>query len=149
MNHRIVRPLIALTGGLILSLYAFERVTDPEPGLQRAREEAVVLSARDILKSYVAPVGTLEIVDPVSPNRKVGKDYIYPDGDGWEVSGHYRRNEDDPWHPYLMSLNSEAELMSLAVRDANDRLIGMSSQDPRFSAIPPQVLGYPDDQADQ
>ena len=140
IKHKVVRPLVAITLGLILAVYGYQRVTDPEPGLQRAREEAVVLSARDLLQSYVAPGGILEIVDPVSPNRKVGKDYILPDGDGWEVSGHYRRDEDDSWHPYLMSLDSEAGLESLAVKDANDRLIGMSAQDPKFSAVPPQSI---------
>jgi hypothetical protein len=139
MNHRIIRPLVASTVGLILAWYAYQRVSDREPGLQRAREEAVVMSARGILRSYVVPGGSLDIVDPLSPNRKVGKDYIYPDGEDWQVSGHYRRNEDDPWHPFLMSLDSEAALKSLAVSDANDRLIGMSSRDPRFSAMPPQA----------
>ncbi len=137
INHKVVRPLLALTVGLILALYAYQCVTDPEPGRQRAREEAAVISARDILQSYVAPGAYLEIVDPVSPNPKVGKVYIYPAGGGWEVSGHYRRDEDDAWHPFLMALNGGAGLESLAVRDANDRLIVMSSQDPKFSAVPP------------
>ncbi len=140
IDHKVIRPVIALTAGLILALYAYQRVTDPEPRLQRAREEAVVISARDILQSYVAPGGNLEIVDPLSPNRKVGKDYVWPDGEGWEVSGHYRRNEDDPWHPYLMALDREAGLKSLAVKDANDRLIGMSVRDPKFSAIPSESI---------
>lgn len=95
------------------------------------------MSARDILQSYVAPGEEIEIVDPVSPNSKVGKAYILPAASGWEVSGHYRRGESDPWHPYLMSLDGEAGLESLAVRDGNDRLIGMSAQDPQFSAVPP------------
>lgn len=138
INHKIVRPLVALTVGLILALYAYQRVTDPEPGLQRATEEAVVVSAREILQSYVSPGKYLHIVDPVSPNRRVGKVYIYPADGGWEVSGHYRRDEDDPWHPFLMSLSGEAGLNYLAVKDANDRLIGMSSRDPKFSAVPPQ-----------
>ena len=137
INHKIVRPVVAVTLGLILALYAYQCATDPQPALQRAKEESVVLSARDILQSYVAPGRNLEIVDPVSPNRKIGKTYVYPAGDGWEVSGHYRRNHDDPWHPYLMSLDGGAGLESLAVRDANDRLIGLSSQDPKFSAVPP------------
>ena len=140
INHKIVRPVVAVTLGLILALYAYQRVVDPEPALQRAREEAVVMTARDILRSYVAPGTNLEIVDPVSPNRKVGKTYIYPAGDGWEVSGHYRRGDADRWHPFLMSLDGGAGLESLAVRDANDRLIGMSSQDLKFSAIPPQTM---------
>ena len=137
INHKVVRPLVALALGLILALYAYQRITDPEPRRQRAREESVVLSARDLLQSYVAPRQALQIVDPLSPNRKVGKVYIYPAGGGWELSGHYRRGGDDDWHPYLMSLTGEAGLKSLAVRDADDRLIGMSSQDPKFSAVPP------------
>ncbi len=140
IDHKIVRPVVAVTMGLILAFYAYQRVVDPEPALQRAREEAAVMTARGILQSYVAPGADLEIVDPVSPNRKVGKTYIYPAGDGWEVSGHYRRDDADRWHPYLMSLDSAAGLESLAVRDANDRLIGMSSQDLKFSAIPPQTM---------
>lgn len=137
VDHKVIRPLVALILGLILALYAYHRVTDPEPALQRAREEAVVMSARDILGSYVAPGAEIEIVDPVSPNRKVGKVFIYPAGGGWEISGHYRRDQNDPWHPYLMSLNGDAGLESLVVRDGNDRLIDMSAQDPKFSAVPP------------
>lgn len=137
INHRVMRPLIALATGLVLALYAYQRVSDPEPQLQRAREEAVVMIARGILKSYVSPGRDIEIVDPVSPNSKVGKSYVFPAGQAWEVSGHYRRDENDSWHPYLMSLHGDGALESLAVRDGNDRLIGMSAQDPRFSAVPP------------
>ena len=139
INHKVVRPVIALIIGVMLALYVYQRITDPEPRAQRAREEAIVFTAREILQSYVSPRQQLEIVDPLSPNRKVGKVYIYPADGGWELSGHYRRDEVDRWHPYLMSLDGAAELESLAVRDANDRLIGMSSQDPKFSAVPPSV----------
>jgi len=137
IDHRVIRPLVALAIGLLLALYAYQRGTDPEPGLQRAREEGIVMVARDILQSFVSPGNAIEIVDPVSPARKVGKVYIFPNDDGWEVSGHYRRDANDRWHPYLMALNREAELESLAVQDGNDRLIGMSAQDPKFSAVPP------------
>jgi Ni,Fe-hydrogenase maturation factor len=137
INHKVIRPLVAVTIGLVLALYSYQRITDPEPGLQRASEEAIVMLARDILQSYVSPVNVIEIVDAVSPASKVGKSYIYPADDGWELSGHYRRDENDRWHPYLMSLNEDAGLKSLAVQDGNDRLIGMSAQDPKFSAVPP------------
>ncbi len=139
INHKVVRPIMALIIGVMLALYAYERITDMEPRAQRAREEALVSSAREILQSYVAPGGHLEIVDPLSPNRKVGKSYIYPTEGGWDVSGHYRRDADDWWHPYLMSLDGAGGLESLAVRDADDRLIGMSSRDPKFSAVPSSV----------
>lgn len=137
INHKLVRPLVALAIGVVLALYTYQCVTDPEPGLQRVREEGIVMVARDILQSYVSPGNAIEIVDAVSPASQVGKVYIYPTDEGWELSGHYRRDENDRWHPYLMALNGEAGLVSLAVRDGNDRLIGMSAQDPRFSAVPP------------
>jgi hypothetical protein len=103
--------------------------------MQRAREESVVLAAREILKSYVAAQERLEIIDPLEPNRKIGKVYVYPTENGWEVSGHYRRNEQDRWHPFLMSLGNQLELRTLSVQDGNQRLLDRSDQDPRFSAV--------------
>jgi len=137
INHKVIRPLVAVAIGLVLALYSYQRITDPEPGLQKAREEGIVMVARDILQSYVSPGNSIEIVDALAPASKVGKVYIYPTDEGWELSGHYRRDENDRWHPYLMALNADAGLKSLAVQDGNDRLIGMSAQDPKFSAVPP------------
>ena len=131
--HRIIRPVIAFSVGIVLALYVFERISDPEPALQRAREEAVVISAREILTSYVAADGEIEIVDPLAPNRVAGKVYIYPTDNGWEVSGYYRRNESDRWHPFLMSLNANIDLVSLSVRDADENLGAAASVDPKFS----------------
>ncbi len=131
--HRIIRPVVAFSVGIVLALYAFERISDPEPARQRAREEAVVISAREILKSYVPADGEIEIVDPLAPNRVAGKVYIYPTDDGWEVSGYYRRNESDRWHPFLMSLNANIDLVSLSVRDADENLGATADDDPKFS----------------
>ena len=131
--HRIVRPVVAFSVGIVLALYAFERISDPEPARQRAWEEAVVISAREILKSYVPADEEIEIVDPVAPNRVAGKVYIYPMDDGWEVSGYYRRNESDRWHPFLMSLNANIDLVSLSVRDADENLGAAADDDPKFS----------------
>ncbi|MGH8168896.1 MAG: hypothetical protein ACREQ1_16775, partial [Woeseiaceae bacterium] len=66
LRHRIARFTIALGIGLTLALYAFHRATDPEPAMQRAREEGVVLAARDILRTYIEAGPGFEIVDPVS-----------------------------------------------------------------------------------
>ncbi len=131
--HRIIRPVIAYSVGIVLALYVFERISDPEPALQRTREEAVVISAREILKSYVPVDGEIDIVDPLAPNRVAGKVYIYPTDDGWEVSGYYRRNESDRWHPFLISLNAKIDLVSLSVRDADENLGAAASVDPKFS----------------
>ncbi len=136
INHRYMKWVIAVGAGLLLSVLTFQRATDPVPGRQRAIEESVVAVARDILASYVSPDGELQMVDPLAPDRKVGKVYILPANDDWEVSGHYRRNNADRWHPFLMRLDASSVLVSLAVKDDNERLIGMSAQDPRFSAVP-------------
>jgi len=136
LNHRVMRWVVAFTIGFALAFYAFQRISDPEPRLQRAREEAVVIAARAILQDYVLPNGVIEIVDPLAPRRKVGKVYVYPTDSGWEVSGYYRREPGDRWHPYLLGLDKDARLKSLAVRDTDGKLADLATQDPRFSVVP-------------
>ncbi|HWM28987.1 MAG TPA: hypothetical protein VNQ14_11055 [Woeseiaceae bacterium] len=136
MRHNIAKFTIALGVGIALALYAFHRATDPEPAMQRAREEAVVLAARDVLRSYIEAGPEFRIVDPVSPDRKVGKAYIYPTASGWELSGHYRRDATDPWHPFLMELDAERALVGLAVKDGSDGLAAKALKDPKFTARP-------------
>jgi len=135
-SHRVLRWVLAFAAGVILALYSFERITDLEPRIQRAREEAAVLEARVILQGFVSGGNEVELVDPLQTNRKVGKVYIYPSESGWEVSGHYRRDAGDAWHPYLMRLDPQLQLVSLAVRDGDARLISLSAADSRFSAVP-------------
>jgi len=132
-HHRVIRLVVAFAVGIFVALYSFERISDPEPALQRAREEAVVISAREILKFYVAADGEIEIVDPLARNRVAGKVYIYPTENGWEVSGYYRHNDSDRWHPFLMSLSDSVELVSLSVRDADEKLGAAAGDDPKFS----------------
>jgi hypothetical protein len=132
-HHRIIRLVVAFAIGIFLALYSFERISDPEPARQRAREESVVLAAREILTSYVAGGGQIEIVDALATDRSVGKSYIYPADNGWEVSGHYRRYATDRWHPFLMSLNTRVELMSLSVRDDDQQIVAIARDDPKFS----------------
>jgi len=135
-NHRIIRLVVAFTVGIVLALYSFERISDPEPARQRAREEAVVMSAREIVRSYIPADGEIEIADPLATNRVAGKVYIYPVENGWEVSGHYRRNASDRWHPFLMTLSENVELVSLSVRDADEKLAATAVDDPKFSVSP-------------
>lgn len=136
--HRIVRLVIAFVIGIALALLAYQRVSDPGPALQRAREEAVVLAARELLESTVAFGNVLEIVDPLATNRRVGKSYIYPTASGWEISGHYRRPGSDRWHPFLMSVDEKLQLVSLHVRDDDADLLGAAEGDPKLT-----VSGYP------
>jgi len=131
-----IKWLVAFGVGFTLAIMAYLRATDPEPMRQKLVQEAVVAESRQILTAYVLPGGELQLVDPLAPDRKIGKTYVWPTDVGWEVSGYYRRGEADVWHPYLMVLDPNSVLVSLAVKDANDRLIGMSAQDERFSAVP-------------
>lgn len=131
--HSVLRLVFAFGAGLLLALYAWERATDPEIRAERQREEAAVLAAREILRSYVEAGATLEIVDPLAPKRAVGKAYIYPAEPGWEVSGHYRRDDADPWHPFLMRLDEDLALVRLSVRD--ERLKGTAAQDGRVVVL--------------
>lgn len=93
------------------------------------------MQSRGILEDTVAS-GRLDIVDPLAPNRKVGKVYIYPSDAGWEVSGYYRRDDTDLWHPYLMQLDSEFALSRLKLSDQDPALIERGNDDPRIEVLP-------------
>ena len=136
ISHRILRPVVALAVGFAVAFYAYDRVTDPRPRQERAREEAVVHASRDILHAYVETPAELRIVDPLAPDRKVGKVYIYPAGSGWEVSGHYKRDEKDRWHPYLMRLDEGLGLVELSLRDDDAGLRQKAGSDPKLTTEP-------------
>lgn len=130
-GHRIARLVIAFGGGLAFAFYAWHLVTDTERTAERERQEAIVASSRAILRSYVDAPG-LEIVDPLDPNSKIGKSYVYPAEGGWEVSGYYRRGPDDIWHPWLMQLDDSAALVELSIRDDDDALRRSADTDPKL-----------------
>ena len=116
MNHRIGRLVFAFGVGILLAFASYKWITNPEPRLERQQQESAVMAAREQLEATIGVAG-LEVVDPLAQNRKVGKSYVYRAGEGWEVSGYYRRGEDDLWHPYLMSLNSSRVMTHLKVQD--------------------------------
>lgn len=58
------------------------------------------------------------IVDPLLPDRVVGKAYVYATADGWEVSGFYRRDENDLWHPYLVTMDAGFVATHVKVSDS-------------------------------
>ena len=117
MNHRIARLVFGLGVGLLVAFTAFKWITNPEPRAERQLEETVVAMSRQHIEATLANAG-VELVDPLSPNRKVGKTYVYRADDGWEVSGYYRRDENDRWHPYLMSLDASHAMTHLKVQDS-------------------------------
>lgn len=136
LNHRILRPIVAFAVGFGVAFYAYDRVTDPRPRQERKQQEAVVRASRDILRGYLEETDGLQIVDPLAPDRKVGKVYIYPAGHGWDVSGHYKRGDGDRWHPYLMRLDADSRLVLLSVRDDDPRLRQQAVQDPKLATEP-------------
>ena len=75
-----------------------------------------MLRSRLLLEATLG-LGKLEVVDPLRPDRVVGKAYVYPAGQGWEVSGYYRRNSQDLWHPYLLTMDASQMLVQLKISD--------------------------------
>ena len=76
----------------------------------------------------------IEIVDPLEPDRIVGKTYIYPAAGGWEVSGYYRRDNSDAWHPYLVTLDGSFALTHIKVADG--QLLPLADDDQAIEVLP-------------
>lgn len=133
MNHRVGRMIFSLAVGLVIAAVSYRWITNPEPRMERVRQERVVEVSRSLLAPLVAS-DELEIVDPLAPNRKVGKVYVYAEGPGWAVSGYYRRDDADRWHPYLMTLTKDLQLVRLRVQDAG--LAGQAVTNPALEIRP-------------
>jgi hypothetical protein len=124
MSHRIGRLVFGFVVGVLVAFMAYRWIADAGPRAERALEaraaraleESVVLASRELLAATLA-VGPLEVVDPLLPDRIVGKAYVYPAAAGWEVSGFYRRNALDLWHPYLVTLNESLQLAQVKISD--------------------------------
>ena len=121
-----------------VAFLSYQWITNPEPRAERTLQESVIVVAREALKSVIE-ADAIEIVDPLATNRRVGKAYIFPNGDkgdngGWVVSGFYRRDENDRWHPFLMTLNAGMLVEPLQVRDNNQELLERAENDPKFEA---------------
>lgn len=90
-------------------------------------------AARAAVVATVA-AGELDIVDPLAPDRVIGKAYVYRDGPGWQVSGYYRRGAHDLWHPYLASLGEDLELVHLKLSDR--ALLERADESPGLTVLP-------------
>ncbi|MGI9272054.1 MAG: hypothetical protein ACR2QT_09785 [Woeseiaceae bacterium] len=118
MNHRIGRLVFGFSVGLLVAFLSYRWVADTGPRLERQEQERIVAVSREHLHATLN-IGELELVDPLSPDRVVGKAYVYPAGEGWEVSGFYRRDDQDLWHPYLVTLNATTDLVHLKISDTS------------------------------
>jgi len=135
MNHRIGRIVFVIVIGLLVASFSYRWITNPEGRVERALQESAVELSRGYLLSAVG-IDSLEIVDPLAPNRKAGKVYVYAEGDGWAVSGFYRRDENDRWHPYLMTLNDDQSLSFLKLQDRDPQLIQRAASNPLLEINP-------------
>lgn len=133
MNHQTGRLLFGIGVGVLVALGAYQWITNPAPRAERQREESVVLASRHLIETTLA-IGVLELVDPLAPDRKVGKSYVYRSDDGWDVSGYYRRDAGDLWHPYLMALDDALTLTRLKISDP--ALVGTAIDKPYLEILP-------------
>lgn len=124
--------MFAVVVGVVVALLSYRWISDPAPKIERERQEQAVAESRRLLADTLS-IRDLELVDPLEPNRKVGKVYIYPIADGWEISGYYRRNENDRWHPYLMSLSQSLALETIKVGDSEVALVERAENNPKLS----------------
>ncbi len=134
MNHRIGRIVFALIVGLAVATFSYRWITDPSGREERALQEQVVTKSRTHLENATG-ITPLEIVDALAPNRKVGKVYVYREGDGWAVSGYYRRDDSDEWHPYLMSLDTALAMTHLKAHDEHPAILERASLNPQLEIV--------------
>lgn len=116
MNHNIGRVVFSLVVGVLVAVLAYRWIMNTEPRTARQLEEQVVTVSRDLLQSTL-DIAALQIVDPLAPDRVVGKAYVYPRDNVWQVSGFYRRDDSDLWHPYLITMSADLSLLHLRVSD--------------------------------
>lgn len=114
--HRVGRLVFGFAVGLLAAFLSYRWVADSGGRAERALQERVVLASRQHLTATLA-IGELEVVDPLAPDRVVGKVYVYPADSGWQVSGFYRRDARDLWHPYLATLHDSLQLAHLKISD--------------------------------
>lgn len=135
MNHRIGSVIFGLVIGLAVAIGSYQWLTNSEKELEREQQERVVQLSRELLRKKLQ-LSDPEIVDPLAPQRKVGKVYVYPLQDGWEVSGFYRRSDNDRWHAYLISIESDDSLRLLKVQHQSEHLAEMAARDPTLEVLP-------------
>ena len=135
MQQRKGGIVFAVAVGLIVAVISYRWITDPGPREERQRQVSAVEQSRVVLEAFVQS-GELEIVDPLAANRRVGKVYIYPTDTGWEISGFYRRDARDLWHPYLVLLDEDLQMVRLRVSDQAPDFASRGAQDPRIEVLP-------------
>lgn len=135
MNHKVGSYVFGAAVGLLAAWLSYQWITDPGRIEERQRQERAVLEARSVLLDTLG-LDAPEVVDPMAPNRRAGKAYVYPLASGWEVSGYYRRNENDDWHDFLVTLDDDLSAVRVKVQDDDPALAAAAASDPRLDVLP-------------
>lgn len=72
MNHKVARMVFGFSVGVIVALLSYRWIADTGPRIERQQQERAVIASRAHLHA-VLDIGELELVDPLSPDRVVGK----------------------------------------------------------------------------
>ena len=133
-RHRIGSIVFGLVVGLAVATWSYQWITDPSNRAERETQEAAVSQSRAHVETLL-DIESLEFVDPLAPQRKVGKVYIYPTASGWEISGYYRRDDADGWHSYLLSMDAAGAVHSLRVSDPAQEVAARAAADARLEVL--------------
>ena len=115
-KYTLGQIIFALTVGFLAATSVYFSSTSPDITIQRESEEAVIKQSEKLFMTILKMPNTTQIIHPLNPNRDVGKSYIYPlDGD-WQISGFYRRNQNEEWRAWLISLDKSLKLIDLRVQ---------------------------------
>jgi hypothetical protein len=115
-KYTLGQIIFALIVGLFAASVVYFSSISPNISIQREKEEAVIKQSEKIFMTILQMPSSTEMVHPLNPDRDVGKSYIYPlDGD-WQISGFYRRNQNDEWRGWLINLDKSLNLIELRVQ---------------------------------
>ncbi len=115
-KYTLGQIIFALTVGFLAATSVYFSSTSPDITIQRESEEAVIKQSEKLFMTILQMPNTTQIIHPLNPDRDVGKSYIYPlDGD-WQISGFYRRNQNEEWRAWLINLDKSLKLIDLRVQ---------------------------------
>ena len=115
-KYTLGQIIFALTVGFLAATSVYFSSTSPDITIQRESEEAVIKQSEKLFMTILKMPNTTQIIHPLNPDRDVGKSYIYPlDGD-WQISGFYRRNQNEEWRAWLINLDNSLKLIDLRVQ---------------------------------
>ena len=117
-KYTLGQIIFALTVGSLAASVVYFSSISPDISIQRENEEAVIKKSEKLFMTLLQMPSTTQMIHPLNPDRDVGKSYIYPlDGD-WQISGFYRRSQNEEWRGWLINLDESLDLIEIRVQGA-------------------------------